>query len=65
MDNLGPSVISPIHCHCVKVVVSKNDGKGVEGECGKSAKRIKIIGRLVKNSAGGEVSGGKEVEISG
>ena len=45
--------------------MSKNDGKGVEGECGKSAKRIKLIGRHVKNSAGGEVSGGKEVEISG
>ena len=30
-----------------------------------SVKRIKLIGRHVKNSVGGEVSGGKGVEISG
>ena len=45
--------------------MSKNDGKGVEVECEKSAKRIKLIGRHVKNSVGGEVSGENEVEISG
>ena len=44
--------------------MSKNDGKGVEVECGESVNRIKLFGRHVKNSVGGEVSGGKGVEIS-
>ena len=45
--------------------MSKNNDKGVEVECGEGVERIKLIGRHVKNSVGGEVCGGKVVEISG